>query len=112
LTGNQIVDLKTQLLESPDRLRQVSFALILLGDVTECPITSAEIRQIAVVDQQLAAVNANVALAAVAPQDLLFGMARMWQAFTDTIGWQTAVFRTRDEAEHWIRVTLASRPEK
>ncbi len=109
LQGSEVLAVKAELLANPDRVRNIVFSIVLLGDVTECPATTAEIRQIALVDQQMAQVNPNVVLAAVAPQDLLFGMARMWQAFTDTIGWQTAVFRTRAEADEWISATLASR---
>ena len=107
--GSEVLAAKAALLADPDRVRNVLFLLVLLGDVTECPATTAEIRQLALLDQQIAQMNPDIVLAAVAPQDLMFGMARMWQAFTDTIGWTTAVFRSRAEADEWIRLTLAAR---
>jgi len=109
LMGSEVLAAKAALLADPDRVRNVLFLLVLLGDVTECPATTAEIRQLALLDQQIAQMNPDIVLAAVAPQDLMFGMARMWQAFTDTIGWTMAVFRSRAEADEWIRLTLAAR---
>ena len=35
--------------------------------------------------------------------DLGYGLSRMWQAYTDDIPWNANVFRTRSEAEDWLR---------
>lgn len=39
----------------------------------------------------------------IAPQNLVYGLARMWQAKVNTIRPHTAVVRTRDEAVEWLR---------
>lgn len=42
-------------------------------------------------------------VALVMPEDLAFGMARMWEAHTATAGaFETHVFRSLDEAVQWI----------
>jgi hypothetical protein len=45
----------------------------------------------------------NMLVAIAAPRDYAFGMARMWQAFVEDTGWNTAVFRSRAAASDWLR---------
>ena len=42
-------------------------------------------------------------MAIVAPRDLEYGLSRMWQAFVEDNGWETMVFRSREQAEEWVR---------
>ncbi len=50
--------------------------------------------------------NPNICIAAVMNSDLGYGMSRMWQAYTDDIPWNAKVFRTRPEAEQWLREVI------
>ena len=39
----------------------------------------------------------------IAPQNLVYGLARMWQSKVNSVRPHTAVVRTRDEAIEWLR---------
>jgi hypothetical protein len=41
-------------------------------------------------------------IAVVAPDEALFGMARVFETFTDRLFSRSAVFRTREAAERWL----------
>ncbi|MGD9161675.1 MAG: hypothetical protein PVG39_24910 [Desulfobacteraceae bacterium] len=43
-------------------------------------------------------------VAIVAPKALTFGLARMYQAYTDTVPWDLVVFRAIDAALAWLKV--------
>ena len=43
-------------------------------------------------------------VAIVAPKSLTFGLARMYQAYTDTVPWEFVVFRAIDAALAWLNV--------
>ena len=43
-------------------------------------------------------------IAIVAPKALTFGLARMYQAYTDTVTWDLAVFHDIDAAFAWLKV--------
>ena len=45
----------------------------------------------------------SLQVAFVAPQQLVFGFFRMWQAFSTDTGWETQVFVNRQAAEDWLR---------
>jgi hypothetical protein len=46
---------------------------------------------------------AELVTAVVAPYDVGFGMSPMWEMLTEGPGWFTRAFRTRPEAEAWLR---------
>jgi len=108
VTADEILDAKGALLDQETRLRRIRHAMVLLADVTDLRVTTDEIRQLARIDERLAKVTSNVVVAVVAANDLTFGLARMWEVLADSTGWKTAVFRTRSEAETWLRAILAS----
>ena len=45
-------------------------------------------------------------VAVIAPRIEVFGMARMWQALADPVGWPTGVFREAQEARNWLDSTM------
>src|SRR4051812_47297033 len=109
LTTGQIIDTKRMLLGDPERLRRVVHAVISLEAVTDFPSNVDEIRQLADVDREFARLIPRAVVAVIAPTDLPYGMARMWQMLSEEIGWTTSVFRGRAEAESWLALTLAAR---
>jgi hypothetical protein len=74
LTGQEILDAKTKLLRESDRLKGLNYGLIDLTDVTELRVTRDDV-----------------------------GIARMWEAFAEVTRWNTHGFRSRAEADPWLR---------
>jgi len=77
----------------------------LLIDETEATleISAAEIRTIREQGDRLSVVLPELVTAVVVPTDFGFGMARMWEILTERPGWSTRAFRSRPEAEVWLR---------
>ncbi|HET9040963.1 MAG TPA: hypothetical protein VFN40_12365 [Gemmatimonadales bacterium] len=103
LTGQEILEAKEALAADEVPLRTVKFALVLLEDVTAVDVTIGDLRAAAIVDRRLAQMMPNAAVAIVAPRDHDFGIARMWEAIADVPEWTTYVFRSREEADAWLR---------
>jgi hypothetical protein len=77
---------------------------LLIDDTeTTMDISAAEIRTIKQQDDRIAAVLPELVTAVVVPYDLAFGMARMWEMLTERPGWSVCAFRSRPEAEAWLR---------
>ena len=47
----------------------------------------------------------------IAPKDLSFGLARMYDSFAESIPWEFAVFRTLEETLNWLGVNEAALPD-
>lgn len=54
------------------------------------------------VQQQYVNTTARPKVAVVAPKDVSFGLARMYEAFSDTVHWEFVVFRAADAALAWL----------
>jgi hypothetical protein len=42
----------------------------------------------------------------VAERNVVFAIARMWEAFIEGIGWETKIFPSMAEAQVWVRVRV------
>ena len=110
LTGKEILEAKAALLRAPDRLKGLHYGLVDVTDVTELRITRDDVLEFVQVDMQIALiVPRSPAVAVVAPGDLAFGIARMWEAFAEVTGWNIHVFRSRGEADPWLRPWVEGR---
>jgi hypothetical protein len=74
--------------------------------VTELQATTEDIRKIAIAEARIATLIPNLVIAVVAPMDYIFGMARMWEVFTEQTGWIRRVFRSRPEADAWVHGSM------
>ncbi len=80
------------------------FIIVDLTQVTSLTGETSELEQLVVQDKLLAALTRpGLPFAVVAPQDAHYGVARMWQAISEDIGWDTRILRDRNSAETWIR---------
>lgn len=98
-----IVDLR-QRQGDPARVAQRKFSLIDFSAVTTLQGATLEAMQRLIVEQRrLAQAAPKLDLAVVAPKDLIFGVARMWEGMKQDLGWEGCVVRTREEALAWLR---------
>jgi hypothetical protein len=103
--GSEIVAGAFEAHRDPVRARGLRYALVDLTELTVLQITTEEIRQVVAEDKITAKFAPGAFVAIVAPRDYVFGMARMWQAFAEVTGWETAVFRDRAEAIEWLKAS-------
>jgi len=54
------------------------------------------------VEAKLADITASTKVAVVAPKDLSFGLARMYEVLSDSVHWNFVVFRAMDAALAWL----------
>ena len=111
LTAQEILEAKRALLRSPERLKDLHYALIDVSNITELRVTHDDVLEFVTADMQIALiVPRQMAVAVVAPTDLAFGVARMWEGFAEVTRWNRHVFRSRAEAEPWLRPWVEGRP--
>ena len=104
LTAKDLLDAKDRLLETPGRLEECRFAIVDLGLASSLQLSTDEVRRIAERDRELAAITRRgLPVAVLAPTDVAYGLARMWEVFVENTGWETIVFKARREGEDWVR---------
>jgi hypothetical protein len=101
LTGKEIIAHNERIFSSKS---YEGVRWLLIDDTqTTMDISTAEIQTIKRQDDRLAAVLPELVTAVVVPYDHGFGMARMWEILTERPGWSVRAFRSRPEAEAWLR---------
>jgi hypothetical protein len=94
-------------LAHPKEIKEWRYAIIDLTFVEAMNITSDDIRAVVEQNKRIAALALPGPILAVAsPRDLGFGLARIWEALVEQTGWETMTFRSRSEAEDWIKERL------
>ncbi len=103
VTGQDLIDASEETFAPEERLKQVRYALVDLTQIEGVSISPADIRKKATLDGRASSVAPNAVVALVAAEDLMFGLARIWDAYVDGLSWETMVFRSVAEAESWIQ---------
>ena len=78
-------------------------------DFTECTsfqLSSHDMRAIVEVDLETSKSNPDIIIAIIAPQDIAFGMSRVYEAYADETGFRIKVFRDKEESQLWIQNQL------
>jgi len=87
----------------PEEIKKWRYSIVDLTAVDSMEISSGDIRAVVEQSKRIAVVAVPGPLIAVAsPNDLGYGLSRMWEALMDDVGWETITLRSRSEAEHWI----------
>ena len=91
-------------LASPEEIKKWRYSIVDLTSVAAMHLSSDDIRSVVDQNKRIAALaHPGVLVAVAAPKDLGYGLARMWEILLEQIGWETMTFRSRPEADTWIR---------
>jgi len=89
--------------ESLDRLQ---YQLIDFTATEHLESSLEDTRKNATLDAAAANQSRSLIIAVAGPDDLTFGISRMWQALTSDSNLRTRIFRSLPDAERWIKETL------
>ena len=106
LKGQEIIEVLRSLEPIWPFMGSITHGFIDLMGVTEFQVSTEEMKIIAELDQQSSQFVGQAYLAIAAPEDLMFGMSRMYGALNTSPGWTIKVFRTLEEARSWVHAAL------
>ena len=82
--------------------RIARYQIVDLTHTTSLVLSTEDIERIANQDKNAKISIGPLAIAVVAAKDLDYGLSRMWEAYADTSGIQTMVFKDLVTSEEWI----------
>ena len=109
LTGTDILTAINAVHQTEEKTRAVVYQIGDFRLVEKVEISTEEIRKISERDKLTATINPNLISAVVAEKDIVFGLSRIWEAYTDEASVLTGVFRSMDEAKSWVTDQLKAR---
>ncbi len=102
LTTTDIENSYSERFTDPEKIKKYKFIISDYTEVSETNISDIDIKKLSRIYKEASLVNQNVSVVAIMPTDLLFGLARMWQAYIDSIPWEHTVVRSLEEAESFL----------
>ena len=95
--------MKKHLTQDKEKFRKYKYSLSDFTAAKKFEISTQKVEQIAELCRSSSTVNSEAIVAVVANQNLIYGLARMWEMLSDEMNWETMVFRNREDAEAWIK---------
>ena len=102
VTWKDIYHANETLYDTADKIKSIYYQIADFSNVTGTDITSEQVKILAEQDARAAKVNPNLIVAVVGADDLVYGLARMWEAYAGEVSFETGVFRDIDAARQWI----------
>ncbi len=84
----------------------IQYGLTDLSDVRKLDLSTTTVIEAANVSSATMKKNPNLRIAIAAPNDIEFGMSRIWSAWSDMELAHTALFRTVAEAKDWLQAEV------
>jgi len=106
VSGDELISAQKERYSSTKKILLLKYILADFTDTNKLDLSSSHVLQCSNLSMCASKENPNICIAAVMNSDLGYGLSRMWQAYTDDIPWNAKVFRTRDEAEDWLRTEI------
>jgi hypothetical protein len=104
ITSQEVYDANTEIISHPNFL-SLRYQLCIFKDISDFQLSTQQIMLTAQRDIEAAKLNCNVKVAIVTDSTLIYGLGRMYDAFSDESSWQTELFWTIEEARHWLEIT-------
>ena len=102
VTGADLIEGSRMVPDLLARYNRVNHALVDFTEVSRFEVSTREINELSVHDKKFQELLPSLFMAIVAPEDMEFGMSRMYELLTTVPGWTVQVFRTLDEAIAWL----------
>lgn len=107
LTIDDFIAANATFLLTPNEILKWRYTLIDLTAAESMDISYSDVSGVVSQNKTIAAKAVpGVLLAVASPRDYSYGLARMWEALVEHVGWETMTFRSVAEAESWIHTRV------
>ena len=102
VTAKELFDGMNTLYATPEQISKIRYQLSDFTAVSSWQITTAEIVELANLDNIAAKINPSMLIAIAANDDLTYGLSRLWEAYLDSSPLKSHVFKTVEECKAWL----------
>ncbi len=106
VTGKELIDAFSEIYATDEQIKRIAYQLVIFTKSEEIMVTANDLKEVASLDIRASKVNPSMLVAVVGERDIVFGLSRMWEAFVDDAPLKTRVFRTLEDAEDWLKLSL------
>ena len=92
-----------EVLTTREAISRYRYSLLDFMAVDEVDVAIEDVKDVLKLNQETDGIMPHLVVAICGTSDVVFGLARMWEAYAESLSWKTGVFRQRAQAEEWIR---------
>lgn len=112
MTDDDVINSGLEKYSLMDKVKNYKYSLTDLSNVKSSKITAKSVRRNVEVTAKILKDIKDILIVFVLPQDVQYGMGRMWQAYAENINIDSHVCRIRSEADELIKNHLAKTQNK
>lgn len=86
------------------------YAIADYSGANKLDISTPALQQSAALHIRVSKVNSNLIFISILPDDLVFGLGRIWHAYANDTGWKIFLARSKDEARQILKENLLAEP--
>jgi hypothetical protein len=102
--GKDFIEANRRLLHFKKHLTRVRYGIVDETASVDIQMSESEMLTIVAQNKKIAGlVPPGAVVAIIATGDYAFDLAHIWESFIEHTGWETMTFRTKWQAESWIR---------
>ena len=101
VTSAEMFEIGEDFRRQPD-FGNLRYVLLIFTEIEDMILETAEVKRLAELDRRLSQQNPDLLFAIATDSPLVFGLARMWEAYYGDGPWQPRIFKTIAEARQWL----------
>ena len=106
VTGRDLLDAGETIYATEAGVKKTAYVLTDFTAASRLEVNAEEVRRIAQQDLAAAKLNPSIRAVVVSPDNLAYGLSRMWAVYAENATTESKVFRDRATAETWLRDQL------
>jgi len=103
VTGEDLINATRKIFSSEESIRKSRYGLLDFSKIEWFNATSAELKIVTDMDTRAAQINPDLIITIVTEESSAYGISQIWKAYMDETNWESKIFRSRAEAEAWIK---------
>ncbi len=104
ITSQEILDANMKIINH-DGFASIRYQLWMFSSVEDFMLSTNDMMNLAEQDQAASEKNQNVKVAIVSDSPLVYGLGRMYEAFSGDNPWEIMIFYELKEAQEWLNLT-------
>ena len=102
-SGKELIGVASNAYRSGKALRKNKYGIIDYSSVEKFDVSNSDVQTIAELSVEASKISPDRIIAVIANADLSYGYSRMWEFLSNEISWERMVFRSKNEAEEWLK---------
>lgn len=106
VSGKDFLDVLDNIYAATDDVIKLKYTILDFSSLSEMDVSFKDIEQMVFRHKHAARISPDRIISLIVKNDCHYGVSRMWTALTNSLPWESWIFRSEREANLWLKETL------